>query len=244
MSKGVFPSTDPTAAGVSPQAWLGTACQQGPSGMGDEGRDLTTSPSVPRPLATRSSLLLEGPRPSLSQRAAGRRWGLNLRLPQEQLPPPLLLPPPFPLGPPASSPLPSSWARPCPPLSLPPPPLLPSRLGQPEAESSLRRCWESRRAGREGAKKQKPRDPSRPPGTGLSPGAQPSPGEGWERAWVGPRTAIRRSGGPLNARIPPRLQQRFEELHVGWNHKLLSNVRRHPRQASQTGSPWADLACT
>ncbi|CAI9170736.1 unnamed protein product [Rangifer tarandus platyrhynchus] len=119
-----------------------------------------------------------------------------------------------------------------------------SERALPEAESSLRRCRESRRAGREGAKNQEPRDPSRPPGTGLSPSAQSSPGEGWERAWVRPRTAIRRSGGPQNARIRPRLQQRFEELHVGWNHKLLSNARRHPRQASQTGSPWADLACT
>ncbi|KAI4584472.1 hypothetical protein MJG53_007751 [Ovis ammon polii x Ovis aries] len=44
------------------------------------------------------------------------------------------------------SPLPPTWAQLSPPLSPAPPLLLPTRLGQPEAESSLRLCWESRRA--------------------------------------------------------------------------------------------------
>ena len=67
--------------------------------------------------------------------------------------------------------------------------------------------------------------------------------KGKRHGWgPGPRSG--EAAGRQNARIPPPLQQRFEEQHVGWNHKLLSNVRRHPRQASHTGSPWADVACT
>ena len=111
--------------------------------MGDECRELTTFLSVPRPLATRSSLLLEGPRPSLSQRAAGRRWGLNLRFSQEQPSSPTpssstpllphcsaFLPFPWILRPPLSPPLYVGPALPSPLPSPAPAPPFPARAAR------------------------------------------------------------------------------------------------------------------
>lgn len=154
----------------------------------------SSSPPPPSPTAPPSLLPLPPPLlphcsafPSLSPRSSG-----------------LLSPLPY-RGP--------SSARPSPPA---PPLLLPTRLGQPEAGSSLRLCWESRRAGREGCE-----EAMRP---------IPATRDGAESAYSRSRRGLGKGirwgqDHDPSGRAPERtdsaaLAWRLKSC-VGWNHKLL-----------------------